>query len=174
MNNNNHEEVIENEEISAPPAMKPGEKGFNIFLLLMGLFFLSESIKMYQVKPGASSYAAVPLFVSILIVVFSMITIISDIRKKTPTSVSVTKGQMFKNAILFIFPKDIVVILLLILLYCIGLYVGLGFYIVTPVFLWISMCYLMGEKFLHNILWTALSLAFIFVMFSTIFKVVLP
>ena len=58
--------------------------------------------------------------------------------------------------------------------YCIALNLKVGFYIATPVFLWVSMCYLMRKDYVKNILWTALCMAFILVVFRFIFSVMLP
>jgi len=177
MENNQHEEVTNQENIETEKRetfLRPGEKGFTVFLMVVGLFFTYNAILMYIKSPGAASYAAVPLFVSLLVVIFTIIIFISDFKKKTYHTGNMAGMARLKNAISFMFPKDVLVIMLFILLYCIGIYFGLGFYIVTPIFLWCCMSYLMAKNYLHNILWTALSLAFIFLMFSTIFKVVLP
>ncbi|MBF4694285.1 tripartite tricarboxylate transporter TctB family protein [Fusibacter ferrireducens] len=168
---------LQNKEVETIEAsknkLKPGENGFSLFLLAVGLFFTYHSLVMYSETPGASSYAAVPLFVSVLVVIFSLVNFITDF-KRSIYDKGVSLIEKIKQASQYIFPKDVLVIFSFILIYCFLLNMGLGFYIVTPIFLWGSMCYLMMKKYLHNVLWTALSLAFIFIMFSTVFKVVLP
>ena len=78
---------------------------------------------------------------------------------------------------------------IMIFLYCVALNMRLGFYPATLVFLWISMIFynrskfrvngsidtkILGKVIFQNLFWTAVCLAFIFVVFSTLFKVVLP
>ncbi len=151
----------------------PGEKGFSIFLFIFGLFFTYQSFLMYLKAPGASSYAAVPLFVSLLIVIFSALIFIFDFRKITANH-GLPIIIKIKNTLSYMFQKDVLIIMILILLYCVALIMGFGFYIVTPFFLWASMSYLMGKNYIQNILWTSLSLLFIYIMFSFAFNVVLP
>lgn len=151
----------------------PGEKGFAVFLLLFGAFFLWQSILLYKDHPGADSAGAVPLFVSALIVILSIAIIITD-RKAPAVNHGLTAGEQIKNTLGYIFQKDVLVELILILAYCVALNFGLGFYISTPIFLWVSMCYLMRKGYVKNLLWTALCIAFIVVVFRYIFSVMLP
>lgn len=152
---------------------QPGEKGFAVFLLLFGLFFTWQSIKLYRQAPGASSYGAVPLFCSAVIVLFSVAILITDRKKR-----SVNTGQTFKtvlrNTVSHIVSRDIVVVTACVLAYCIALYLGAGFMIATPVFLWGVMTYLSGGNYLKNLLWTALCMLFIYLVFQLLFSVVLP
>ena len=152
---------------------QPGEKGFAFFLLIFGGFFFYQSILMYQQAPGASSYAAVPLFVSGLIVVFSIAIIISD-WKKASKNHGLSFGEVVKQTMKYILPMDVLVIVIFILLYCMALYLSLGFVYVTPVFLWAGMSYLMRKNYVKNLLLTGLCMAFILLVFSYMFSVVLP
>lgn len=184
MNNN-----LENkkEEIKENVPFSSGEKGFAVFWLLFGGFFLWRSLLLYQEHPGLSSCAALPLFCSGVIVLCALIILVSDRKAKTPNSgksLSVQLKQTLKN----IFPSDIMVTIVLILLYCIALYMGLGFYVATPIFLWISMCWFMRNKFMingfdksafakiavKNLIWTVICILFILVLFTYLFSVVLP
>ena len=164
-------EKIMEEKKEAP--FQPGEKGFAVFLLILGAYFFYESIKLYQASPGASSYGAVPLFVSALIIIFSIAIIISD-WKKDSLNHGISKGEMVKKTLNYIFTKDVLVIFILIVLYCVALYLDLGFNIATPIFLWCGMSYLMRKNYIKNLLWTALCMAFILLVFSLLFSVVLP
>jgi hypothetical protein len=163
------EEIIINDNKS----INPGEKGFSLALIIFGLFFAFQSFLMYQDKPGASSHAAVPLFVSIIIILFSTLNFIFDFKKE-----SANKGLdtllIIRNTLTYMFNKDILVIIGMVLIYCIGLLMDVGFYILTPIFLWGSMSYLMRKKYLYNVIWTGLSIFFIYIMFSFAFNVVLP
>lgn len=150
-----------------------GEKGFAVVLLVIGLFFTWQSYLMFREDPVASSYGAVPLFLSGLITLLALLIIITDRKKKSPST-----GKPLKEAVhlaLFhVARKDILVMLGLIALYCLALYLNAGFMIATPVFLWVSMTYLSRGNYLKNILWTAICMVFIFLVFKVLFAVVLP
>ena len=164
-----------------------GEKGFAVFWLLFGLFFLWQSLKLYEKNPGLSSCAAVPLFCSGVIVLCALIIMLNDRKAKTPNS-GQPIGVMVKQTLQNIFPIDITVMIIMILLYCIALYVGLGFYVATPIFLWVGMCWFMRSRFyagsfdkaaflkvaVKNLIWTVICILFILVMFTYLFSVVLP
>jgi hypothetical protein len=171
--NDRTEEKARSQDIRKNQKFQPGEKGFAVFLFLFGSFFTYQSYLMYQKAPGASSYAAVPLFVSLLIVIFSAMIFIFDYHAESVNHGHPT-GEKIKKSLSYIFQIDVLVIMGLILLYSISLKYDLGFYVVTPIFLWLSMSYLMRKHLLKNVLWTALSLLFIFVVFSFAFRVVLP
>jgi hypothetical protein len=152
---------------------KTGEKGFSIFLLLVGLFFTWQSWKLYQQSPGASSYGAVPLACSVLIVLFSLAILISDWRKKSPIS-GKKLLEKIKEGFRSILPLDVVVLIGMGILYCGALYLNIGFLLATPIFLWCSMTYLSRGGYLKNLLWTALCMGFIYLVFKVLFSVVLP
>lgn len=170
---NNSREMNEASINNKTQKYHPGEKGFAVFLFAFGLFFFYQSSLMYQKKPGAASYAAVPLFVSLLIIVFSVLIFIFDLKKESVNQ-GLSIGEKIKNTLLYVFQKDVLVVMIFILIYCIALIKGIGFYIITPFFLWSSMSYLMRKNYLYNILWTILSLLFIYLMFSFAFNVVMP
>jgi hypothetical protein len=153
--------------------LQPGEKGFAVFLFIFGSFFAYQAYLMYLKKPGPSSYAAVPLFVSILIMIFSALIFITSINKQT---VNHNKPiiEKIKATFSYIFQRDVLGMIILIFLYSIALRYKLGFYIVTPIFLWVAMSFLMAKNYLKNILWTLISILFIYVVFTFSFSVVLP
>ena len=155
------------------PEFQPGEKGFAVFLLLVGLFFTWQSVLLYQKAPGASGSGAVPLFCSVVIDLLAIAILITDRKKQ-----SVSSGQPFsaavKNAVAYLANRDVVVMILLILAYCAALYLDVGFMIATPVFLWVGMSYLSRKNYLKNVLWTALCMLFIYLVFRVLFSVVLP
>lgn len=153
--------------------LKAGEKGFTLILLLAGLFFTWQSVLLYRQAPEASSYGAVPLFCSALIVVFALAILLEDWKKKTPIS-GQSIGRAIKAAFTDILPKDVLVMIALGALYCVAMYLNLGFMVATPVFLWCSMIYLSRGNYLKNLLWTALCMIFIYLVFRVLFSVVLP
>ncbi len=152
---------------------QPGEKGFAIFLLVIGLFFTWQSVLLYQKAPGASSCGAVPLFCSALIDLFAVAILITD-RKKHSVNSGLSLGAAARNALHHLVSLDILVMAALVLIYCIALYVGAGFMLATPVFLWAGMTYLSRGNYVKNLLWTALCMLFIYLVFRVLFSVILP
>ena len=173
------------------PEEKPfpsGEKGFAVFWLLFGGYFFYQSMKLYQKYPGLDSCAAVPLFVTGVIVVCALIILLID-RKKPSESSGKAAGEVFKATLHTMFPLDVLVTVLLILLYCVALNLRLGFYPSTSIFLWVAMTWFMRKNYLaagridqkvlvrtagKNLIWTALAVIFILIVFTYLFKVVLP
>ena len=167
---------------------RSGEKGFAVFWLLFGGFFFYQSILLYQKHPGLDSCAAIPLFVTGVVVVCSLIILLID-RKAPSESTGKPAGAVLKNTLHTMFPIDVVVTLAMILLYCIALNAGWGFYPSTCIFLWVAMTWFMRKQYrvetgidvkalakvaLKNVLWTAVCVLFILVVFTYLFKVVLP
>lgn len=152
---------------------QPGEKGFAVVLLLFGLFFIWQSIKLYLQAPGASSYGAVPLFCSAAITVFSVAILITD-RKKRSVNTDQPFKTVLRNTLSHVVSRDILVVVACAFAYCVALYLGVGFMIATPVFLWGVMTYLSGGNYLKNLFWTALCMLFIYLVFQVLFSVVLP
>ena len=155
------------------PEFQPGEKGFAVFLLLIGQFFTWQSLLLYQKAPGASGSGAIPLFCSVVIDLLAIVILIAD-RKKQSVSSGKPFGQAVKNAFRYLANRDVVVMAALVLVYCVILYLGVGFMIVTPVFLWVGMTYLSRGNYGKNIIWTALCMLFIYLVFRVLFSVVLP
>ena len=150
-----------------------GEKGFALVLLVIGLFFTWQSYLMFREEPVASSYGAVPLFCSGIITLLALVILITDRKKRTPGT-----GKPLKEALLLavrhVAGKDVLVMIGLIILYCLALYLGSGFMIATPIFLWVGMTWLSRGNYLKNILWTAICMGFIYLVFKVLFSVVLP
>jgi hypothetical protein len=155
------------------PELQTGEKGFTVFLLLVGLFFTWQSWKLYCNAPGASSYGAVPLACSVMITVFALAILLTNLKKHTPLH-GLALGQKLKTAFRTILPGDVLVIVGLGVAYCLALYLDAGFMIATPIFLWCTMSFLSRGKFVKNLLWTALCMLFIYLVFRVLFSVVLP
>lgn len=173
----------------AEAPFKSGEKGFAVFWLLFGGFFFTQSLQLYQKHPGLDSCAALPLFVTGVIVLCSIINLIGD-RAKPSDSQGRSPSQVVRQTLQVMFPADVVSMMALLLLYCLALNAKLGFYPTTVVFLWVSMSWYMRKGFYSrqngfdkkaflkiaakNLLWTAISILFILVVFTFLFNVVLP
>ena len=151
---------------------KPGEKGFSIILLIIGVLALIESIRMYIKEPTSSSFGALPLFLSSVIVIFMLKIIFIEERSNGKDKVS------FKDFLVeikkYAFPKDIVMIFILLVLYCLLLVMGVGFEISSTLFLMVSMTYLMRGQTFKNVIYTGIIMIFILLVFRTIFQVILP
>ena len=160
-------------------SLEAGEKVFSVILLLVGCVALYLSINLWfsislRRGPRIASAAAVPVFVSALWGLMSLWTVIENFRLTTPLSSVKGLGNKFIKAIQYAMPLNVLIMLVLIIAYCVALLEGVSFYIATPAFLYISMCYLMRKDFLKNIIWTAIVMAFIVLVFRVLFSVVFP
>lgn len=153
--------------------VKPGEKGFAFFILLLGLGMGYKSIGLYQNNPGASSPGAMPLFISGLLIVFSTILLIQNWKAVGENSRKSLHEQMV-NTIKHLGNIDVFVMVLLLTSYGAALYLNVGFIIATPFFLWVAMSYLARGGYVKNILWTAILMIFIMLVFRVLFSIVLP
>lgn len=153
-----------------------GEKVFAVIILILGIaaFGLALNLWMQMKEPRIASAAAMPLFVSGLWVVMALLTVIENFKLDTPlTGMSGWKEKLWAG-LRYAMPKEVVVVLLAIAAYCVLLLVGLSFYVATPLFLYGCMCYLMRKSYLKNILWTAIVMAFIILVFRMLFSVIFP
>ncbi len=159
--------------------LEAGEKFFSFILLIVGVVALKLSVDLWfsislRRGPRIASAAAVPVFVSALWVIMALWTVIENFKLTTPLSkIKGTWGKITK-AIAYALPLNVVVMLALIVGYCVALVEGISFYIATPAFLYISMCYLMRKDYVKNILWTGIVMAFIVLVFRMLFSVVFP
>lgn len=172
------EPVKEPETAPAPEqkvvTLAPGEKVFAYVLLAFGLacVFLSAKLWAKMDAPKISSAAAVPMIVSCLWVVLDISIIIGERKMRAGTSGTIL--EKMKTTIEYIFPIDFVVLFAATIAYCVTLFLGLGFYIATPIYLWATICYLQKKDILKNILWTGIIMLFIFLVFDKLFGVVVP
>lgn len=159
--------------------LEAGEKVFSVILLLVGAVALKLSIDLWfriplRRGPRIASAAAVPVFVSALWVILALITVLENFKLTTPLSGVSGIGNKIVKALAYAFPLNVTIMLGAIVAYCVALVEGVSFYIATPVYLYFSMCYLTRKDFLKNIIWTALVMAFIILVFRMLFSVVFP
>lgn len=152
---------------------KPGEKGFAVILLAFGAIVLWQGILMFQKTPKLSSYGAMPLILGIMLTLCSTIIIVQNFNRKSeiagrPLSekVSKTLGHLLK--------QDVLVMILLLIAYSVALFAGLRFVYSTPIYLWVTISYLTRKNYAKNILYTAIVMAFIMVVFKILFRIILP
>ena len=136
-----------------------GQKLFSFILLFIGALALFLSVDLWFSNPRI---AAVPVFVAALWGLMSLWSVVQNFKLTTPLSNS--------KAI----PLNVIIMIALIIAYSAALLVGVRFYIVTPAFLYISMCCLTRKDFLKNILRTLIVMAFLVLVFRILFSVVFP
>ncbi len=152
---------------------KPGEKVFPILLLMLGIYATKESWGMYKRSPELSGYGTVPLFCGAMITLLSVIIIITNMFHESEISEMPLKDKALA-VVKHLFSLDVLVMLAMIIVYCIMLYNGVPFIISSPIFLWVAMTYLERGNFVKNILFTAIVMAFVILVFKVGFHVVLP
>lgn len=154
--------------------IKPGEKSFSFVILVFSIIALIESVKLFNSDPTSSSAGALPLFLSGIMLIFTLKIILLEDRKTGSENESIDRKEQFICAVQYIFPKDIVVMFVFTSIYCLLLISGFGFEISTILFLIASMTYLMGGQIVKNVIYTAILMVFILIVFQTVFKVILP
>lgn len=156
--------------------LRSGEHAFTALLLACGLFALVVSLQLWfqMSEPRVSSAAALPLFVSGLWVLLTLLVMIDNRGHKTPLDSIKGFGRRVRQGLAYAFPQQVLIMLAAIAVYCVSMLLGLSFNIATPLFLWGTMCYLTRKNYLKNILWTAICMVFVIVVFGVVFGVVLP
>ncbi|MDT3843223.1 MAG: tripartite tricarboxylate transporter TctB family protein [Bacillota bacterium] len=156
--------------------LEAGEKVFAIVLLITGLTAFAMALELWgrMKEPKIASAAAVPVFVSGLWSLMALLTVIENVKQSTPLSAKKNPAEKIRAAIGYALPANVLVVIGMILVYCGLLVQGISFYIATPLFLYGSMCYLTRKDYVKNILWTAIVMAFIILVFRMLFSVVFP
>ena len=172
INTNQEQAPVESVQEEKVP-LAAGEKVFAVVLLILGVAALGLSLELWfrMSAPRISSAAAMPLFVSAMWTVMALLTVIENFKLKTPLT---GKEKKVWAGLRYAMPREVVVMLLAILAYCVVMLLGVSFYIATSLFLYGTMCYLTRKNYIKNILWTALVMAFIVVVFRMLFSVVFP
>lgn len=154
--------------------LEAGEKVFAVILLVFGVAAFGMALELWgrMPEPRIASAAAMPLFVSALWVLMALLTVIENIKLATPLSGK--RGGKVMDALRYALPMNVLVLLGAIVLYCLLLFLHVSFYIATPLFLYGTMCYLTRRDYVKNILWTAIVMAFIVLVFRLLFSVVFP
>lgn len=152
---------------------KPGEKGFPVLLLIFGIYVTKESFAMYQESPELQGYGTIPLFCGGMMVLLSIIIILGNFFKKSEIA-----GRPFNEQaaaiVKHLVTQDVLLMLIMIVAYCVIMALGVPFVVASPVFLWGAMTYLERGNFVKNIIFTAIVMAFVLVVFKIGFGVVLP
>ena len=160
-------------EDSMEKKTKPGEKGFGFVLFLFGAVVTALSIPMYQDDPQLSAYGFMPLFLGVLLMILSLIDILQT-RRYASELAGIPWKEKVREMARYLAPVDVLVVIGLMLLYCAAMYLGVPFIVATPVYLWASICYLRRKAYLMNLVYTAIVMVFVMVVFRLVFRVILP
>ena len=171
-NNNAHKNV---NAAAAKADLQPGEKVFTVILFAVTAFLFYRSILLWQTAPGISGPAMLPLLSSGLAALLLAASIAVNIWKTTPVSgTNLTFPQKTSIVLVYLFSKNVVITIIFIFAYCVLLNFRVSFYLSSALFLWGLMSFLAKGGFVKNIIWTAMVLAFIAVVFGMLFSVVMP
>jgi len=154
--------------------LRPGERVFSIAILGFSGWLLYQSLLMFQKAPSLSGYGAMPLMLSIIMLLCMVKVIVLEDRTKEKEAPVSSAVEAVKSAASFLLPKDVLVFIVMMIVYCAALQLGLGFMISTSVFLFLSMCYLIPKAYAKNAVFSVVLMVFIYVVFKMIFKVTLP
>lgn len=152
---------------------RPGEKVFPVLLLIAGVLITREAWGMYKRSPELSGYGTVPLFCGVMITLLSVVIIITNMFHKSEISGMPLKDKTVA-VVKHLFSLDVLVMLAMIIVYCVLMANDVPFVIASPIFLWAAMTYLERGNYVKNILFTAIVMAFVILVFKVGFHVVLP
>jgi len=157
--------------------LKPGEKFFSIFFLIISLWAFVESLKMFINAPSASSYGALPMITSgIMVLCMLKVIFIEDLRKKSINHVG-SFSEKVRLAAKYILSWDVLLFIVLIIAYTVLLFIGAGFILSSAVFMLSCMFYLMPrdkKNMITNVVTTIALLGFLYLAFKVAFRIVLP
>jgi len=165
------ESVMEKTQVEEQLA--PGGKAFAFILLLIEVFFLYESIKLFQKYPKFSSIGFFPLVLCVFLILLSIADILEN-RKQASRNKGKSLLIQAWESIKYLLPKDNVIFILMIFGYMMALYFGVSFLPSSVVFLLASMCFLIRGDVIKNILYTGIIMASIMLVFKVVFLVPLP
>ncbi len=137
------------------------ERKIDLTLIVLSIFAIYQSYRISGSELTSTSPGAFPLFISILLFIFSIWIFIEGSKRDESSS----KDKIFS--------KEIIVITILLVLYALFL-VLVGFEIATFVFLFIAISYLSKKDLFKNLLISFITVGLIIFIFKTVFKVILP
>ncbi|TDX27615.1 tripartite tricarboxylate transporter TctB family protein [Modicisalibacter xianhensis] len=152
--------------------LQPGERVFNILLLLFSLGVLYEAYRISG--PGFESInspGAFPVGLGVILIASMIVIIAGQFRKPKPD----TKGALdeARQFLQLHFPLPIVVFSAMAIGYLL-LLEPLGFVIATLLFLFVSMVYLRHGRFVSSAIIAAVAITVIYALFKLLFQVYLP
>jgi len=144
------------------------------FMTAVSVFSLLESIRILSLNFKANSPGTLPTFLSILLVILSVI-MIWEARKTIPRGNEKfdKKSQAVWESIKVEVPKDVTFMLAAIIVYAFAM-AKIGFEIATAIFSAGTMTYLTKGKWRVSLITSIVSVGIIYIIFGVVFKVVLP
>ncbi len=143
----------------------PGEIAFALLATIFGV--LGYYFALDMTSEDYSSPSVFPKLSSTVIVICGLICIYKACKKEPPEEGS-------PNVFKYLLPKDVIVVLLLLLAYCIAL-PHLHFIISSYVFMVVGMVYLHRGKYIwQSLLISAAAMAALVAIFRYVFLVILP
>lgn len=137
------------------------ERKIEVSLIIFSIFAVFQSLKISGNELTPTSPGAFPLFISILLLGFSIWIFIEGSKRDENPS----KDK--------IFTKEIIFIIILLLLYSLLLEI-MGFEMATLGFLFLSINYLTKSNTIRNLFISLLTIGIIIIVFKIVFKVILP
>ncbi|MDW5377596.1 tripartite tricarboxylate transporter TctB family protein [Halomonas sp. HP20-15] len=158
--------------MSSHTKLQPGERAFNLLLLLFSLGVLYEAYRISGAGfESINSPGAFPVGLSVLLIVSMLVIIAGQFRKEKPnTRGALDEARQFLHEH---FPLPIVIFSALAIGY-LFLLEPLGFVVATPIFLYVAMVYLRHGRFVSSAIIAAVSIAIIYALFKLLFQVYLP
>ena len=154
------------------PRREPGALAFAAAILLLGgaAFAMALALWLRTEEPREASAAALPVFVSALWVLAALWNAIACAAEKRKCAARSSAAEALRHAL----PPRALGMLGMIAAYCALLYLGVGFAIATPLFLYGAMCFLQRGDYVKNLLRAVVVTALIVLVFRGVFGVVLP
>ena len=150
-----------------------GARGFSLFLLAFGVFFLYHSLKLQKKSPGPTGPAVFPIFLSVSLIILVIVDFLKALKKPVKNA-GVPLGQKVRETLQYLFPTRSTVFIAISILYYVLLVLGVPFLVASALFLMGTMCYLIRKSVLKNLLYTAVLLGAIYLIFTMVFKITLP
>lgn len=145
-----------------------GELGFSIIFIAFSIFIVISAFQISGKEITLSSPGAFPVFVSTVMLIMAIL-VWREVKKFSPKNVEFP----FRKAITMLFTRDVTGMIVLVLIYAFVLS-AVGFKISTLVFLWVSMLFLKAGSWKKTLIISFFTVISILLIFSFVFKVILP
>lgn len=165
--------VEQTQEKQKEEMLSPAGRMSTLLFLIVGLVFFVKSLELYQKDSSPSGSAMFPLLVSGLLLILTVIDFVQKLKIKSELT-GLPLKEKFTVTIKYLFPINSLVFLFMSIGFYIAVSLGMPFMIAATVFLMLSMCYLIPHAFLKNLIYTAVIMTAIYVIFTMLFKVSLP
>lgn len=153
--------------------LPPAGRISTLLFLTVGLVFFVQSLALFTEDPSPSGYGVFPLLVSGLLLILTVIDYIQKLKIKSELDGLPMKEKVFIT-VKYLFPINSLVFLFMSIGFYIAITLGVPFMVAATVFLMVSMCYLIPHAVIKNLIYTAVIMVTIYVVFSVLFKVTLP